>query len=313
MKTRTLLFIFFACLVLFGVTRLLRGHRQSSYDPKISAVDSAKVDRIKFISAGPKSEEFELKKTGDTWEAIQGEKKIVAPARNVNGVISQLQDLNAQMLLTKDPSKYSEYEISDLQASRVEVWEGNKQVADLLIGGFKFDQAARSASSYVRVAKKPEVYLVDGFVSMSLKQHFDQYRDKKLIKVAADDLTKVEWMNAAGKTQALEKNGASWNYAGVEAKDSTKVETYLTGLANVQGAEFSELSSASGLTLLEKISLYGNNMTEPTVISTYANQDAAKPFLINSTADPDGFFLSDSSGIYKQIFRDIRQFWPDGK
>ncbi|MEO6131233.1 MAG: DUF4340 domain-containing protein [Saprospiraceae bacterium] len=313
MSTRTLFIIFSACLVLFGLTRLFRGHRQSSFDSKISAVDSAKVDRIKFITAGPQPQEFELKKTGDTWVAVQGSKTIPAPARNVNAVISQLSDLNAQMLLTKDPAKYPEYEITDDQASRVMVWQGNKQIADLLIGGFKFDQAARSASSYIRVAKKPEVYLVEGFVSMSLKQRFDQYRDKKLVKADANDLTKVEWINVAGNKQVLEKEGVAWHYAGMEAVDSTKMKNYLSGLTNAQGAEFSDLSSVEGLNLIEKITIYGNNMTEPTIISVYSNTQASKPFLINSTANPEGVFISDSTGIYKQIFTDIRQFWPNGK
>lgn len=313
MNTRTLAIIFSVLVLLFGLNLFFRGHRQSSYDPTISAVDSAKVDRIKFISGGEKSEEFELKKTGDTWEAVQGDKKIPAPARNVNGVIQQLANLNAQRLLTNDPLKYQEYEITDQQASRVIVWEGSKQVADLWIGGFKFDQAARSASSYVRVAKKPEVYLVDGFVSMSLKQRFNNYRDKKLVKVAADDLNKIEWVNAAGKKQSIEKDGMKWNYAGMEAVDTTKMKTYLSGLMNAQGSEFSDLKTTDGLSLLEKVSLYGNNMTEPTVISAYTNQGGTKPFLINSSVNPDGIFISDTIGIYKQIFGDLRQFWPDGK
>ncbi|HZV69515.1 MAG TPA: DUF4340 domain-containing protein [Saprospiraceae bacterium] len=313
MTTRTLAFIFSACLLLFGLSMLFRGHKKGSFDPEISSVDSAKVDRIKFISGGAQAEEFELKKTGDSWEAIQGSRKITAPARNVDAVINTLSALNAQRLLTNDPAKYAEYEIGDDQASRVMVWQGSKQVADLWIGGFKFDQAARTASSYVRVNKKPEVFLVDGFVSMSLKQRFSQYRDKKLVKANADDLNKLEWSYGAGQIKSLEKDGSIWHFAGMEAVDTSAIKSYLTGLANAQGSEFSELSSTSGLTVVEQLTLYGNNMTGPTVISAYANQDPAKPFLINSSANPEGVFISDSMGIYKHIFGDLRQFWPDGK
>jgi hypothetical protein len=313
MKNRTLTIIFLACVILFAATKLFRGHRENSFDPVLTTVDTAKVDHIKFMSGGAQPEEFELKKNGDSWNAIQGTKTIAAPINNVKSTINQLAELVAARVLTKDANKYPEYEITEQQAARVIAWQGNKQVADIWIGGFKFDQAARSASSYVRVAKKPEVYLVDGFVGMSLKQKFSQYRDRKLLKADANDLTRIDWMSSAGKKQSIAKEDGIWNYAGMEAVDSTKMKSYLTGLTGSQGSEFSEITSEEGLTLIEKLTVSGNNMTEPTIISAYSNSDKAKPFLIHSSINPDGFFLSDSVGIYKRIFGDLRQFWPDGK
>ncbi len=314
MNNRTLTIIFLVCVVLFGATWLFRGHRQSSFDPVIAAVDTMKVDRIKFISGGPSSEEFELKKSGaDSWDAVQGDKKIQAPISNVKSVINQLAELNAQSLKTKDPDKYAEYEITEDKASRVIVWEGNKQVADLWIGGFKFDQAARSASSYIRVAGKPEVYLVDGFLSMSLKQKFSQYRDKKLLKADANDLTKLEWNDASGNKQVFQKDGTLWHNGSATPLDTNAIKQYLKSLAMTQGTEFSQLTSTTGLNLIEELSVNGNNMVEPTVISAYASQDAAKPFLIHSSVNPDAVFVSDTVGIYKRIFKDLRQFWPHGK
>lgn len=313
MKTQTLTIIFIVCLILFAAGKLFNGNKLSSFDPVISAVDTTKVDRLKLISGGPIKEEFELKKSGGSWEAIQGTKKVTAPSNNVNAILSQLANLNAKRVLTKDPEKYPEYEITEDQAARVTAWQGNKQVSDLWIGGFKFDQAIRSASSYIRVAKKPEVYLVDGFSSMSLKQKFNQYRDKHLIKADVNDLTSLEWMNALGKKQVLQKEDGLWYYAGMEAVDTTKMSQYLSGLSNVQGNDFSELLSIEGLSLVEKLTLNGNNMVEPTIISGFSNQDTSKPFIIYSTVNPDAFFLSDTSGIYKRIFGDLRQFWPDGQ
>ena len=313
MKNRTLVIIFLVCLVLFALTRIFRGHRQSSFDPVLSAVDTSKVDRIKFISGGETPEEFELKKSGETWEAIQGDKKVNATLSTVKSLINQLADLKAQRLLTKDPAKYPEYEITEDKASRVIVWQGNKQVTDLWIGGFKFDQAARTAFSFIRVAKKPEVYQVDGFLSMSLKQRFSQYRDKKLVKTDMNDLTKLEWMDAAGHKQAMQKQESIWYYAGMEALDTNTTKQYLKSLTMAQGTEFSALSSTNGLSLIEQLTISGNNMVEPTVISAYANEDATKPYLIHSSVNPDAVFISDTAGIYKLIFGDLRQFWPHGK
>jgi hypothetical protein len=312
MNNRTLLIVFGVCLALFFGGKLLRGNKTSSFDDAIIKVDSAKVDRIKFVSAGNHPEEFELKKNGNDWVAVQGEMSVPASAENIGSILSQLSRLTAKRIVTKDVARYNEYEITDSLASKVIVWEGKNQVADLEVGGFRFDQNTRAAFSFIKTAKKPEVYEVDGFLSMGLKARFNQFRDKKLVKAAQEDLTSVEWTGHSPKQVILKEDGI-WNYAGMEAVDSTKFNSYLTGLVNAQGSEFSELKSTAGLTMLEKITLTGNNMVEPTVISAFATQDTLKPFLIASTVNPDAVFKSDSNGLYKKIFLDLRPFWPNGK
>ena len=313
MNNRTLLIIFIAVLVLFFGGKYLRKDRRSSFDPVISAIDSTKVSRIKFITGGPAHEEFELIKTGTQWDAISGNMKIPVTPSAVDQVMNQLSNLEAKSVLTKDPSKYAGYEITDEMASKVIAWHGQKEVTNILIGGFRFDPNTKSASAFVRRNDKPEVYLVDGFVVMGLKQRFDQYRDKTLVNADANDLTKLEWVNAGGRKEVIQKEDGLWHYAGMEAVDTSAINSYLQILVNAKGREFCEMNSTNGLSLIESMTLYGNNMIAPTVLSAYANQDTLRPFFIHSSANPDAVFLSDSSGIYKMIFSDIRQFWPDGE
>ena len=313
MNNRTLLIIFGVCLALFLGGKLLKRNKTSSFDPQIIKVDSAKVDRIEFISAGPAGEKFELKKNGEEWEAVKGEMKVKASAENIQSILSQLSHLNVQRVVTKDVSKYAEYEITDEQASRVVVWEGKKEVANLMLGGFRFDQAARSASSFLKDAKKPEVYVADGFLAMSLKARFDQFRDKKLVRASTDDLTSIAWTDPMNHKEVITKEQGLWHYAGMEAVDSTKFSSYVDGLVNAQGNEFSDLKNTAGLNFIEKITLTGNNMTEPTEISAFSVPDTLKPFLIASSANPEAIFKSDSNGLYKRIFLDLRPFWPNGK
>lgn len=313
MNNRILLIVFGICLLLFLGARLIRGNKASSFDDHIIKVDSVKVDRIKFISAGNLPEEFELKKSGAEWVAVQGDKSVPASSKNVESILGQLSHLTAMRIVTKDVARYNEYEITDSLASKVQVWEGKNQVADLEIGGFRFDQMTRSAFSFIKRTNKPEVYEVDGFLSMGLKARFDQFRDKQLVKASVNDLTLLEWTGNNQQKQAISKEDGAWYYAGMEAVDSSKFSTYLNSLVGAQGNEFSELKSTAGLSSVEKLTLTGNNMTEPTVITAYASQDTLKPFLITSSVNPDAVFKSDSNGIYKRIFLDLRPFWPNGK
>jgi len=313
MNNKILIIVFGICLALFFSGMLLNGHRSSSFDADFVKVDSAKVDRIQFVSAGQRSETFELKKKGDEWEAVKGEMSVPASAQNVASILSQLSRISAMRIVTKDVARYTEYEITDSLSSKVKVWEGGHQVADLEVGGFRFEQQTRSAFSFIKDAKNPEVYEVDGFLSMGLKARFDQYRDKKIVKAAEGDLSLIEWTGDGQAKQSIQKEDGVWHYAGMEAVDSTKFKSYVAGLVNAQGAEFSDLKSTDGLALIEKVTVSGNNMTEPTVISAFSNPDTLKPFLITSNVNPDAVFKSDSNGLYKKIFLDLRPFWPNGK
>ena len=99
----------------------------------------------------------------------------------------------------------------------------------------------------------------------------------------------------------------------MEALDSTRFDAFLSALVAAQGSSFSDLRSTEGLTLVEKLTITGNNMTQPTIISAFAQADTLSPFLIHSTFNPMSIFTSDSVGLYKRVFADLRQFWPDGQ
>ena len=313
MNNRLLLIIFASGLLLFFAGKFIRGSRTASFDPVLTTVDSNTVDRIKFVSSGATKEEFELKRSGETWEAVKGENKVTADIGRVKTLLAPLSNLKASRVVTKETAKYPEYEITDEQAGRVTIWEGDKQVADIIVGGFRFDQATRTASSYVRKSDGPEVYVVDGFAGMGLKARFDQFRNKQLLSVKPEDVTKLEWSNALGNKQVMQKEDGAWYYAGMEALDSTKFNALLSALVSAQGSSFSDLNSTEGLTLAEKLTITGNNMSQPTIISAYAQADTLSPFLIHSTFNPMSIFKSDSVGLYKRIFADLRQFWPDGQ
>lgn len=311
MNNRTLLIIFIVALVVFAATQLFERDKGSSFDPVISDADTSKVDRILFNGTSPDG--FELFKSDTTWKARQGQKSVTVPKASVDMVLGHLAKLEAQSVVTKDASRYAEFEITDSIATEVTAYANGKVLADLLIGGFRFDQATRSASAFVRKKDKPEVYKVDGFISMALRQNFDQYRDKSILKGNAEDLLKIEWNDASGRKEILSKEDGVWHYAGMEAVDSSRMQTYLQTLFAARGSEFSEHTAVSGLPLIEKIILYGNNMLDPVTISAYSDQDSLRPYLIHSSQNPDAIFLSDSSGLYKQVFTELRQFWPHGQ
>lgn len=313
MNNRTLFILFISGLLLFFGGRYWRASRSVAFNPQILTVDTAKVDRISFLASGDPSNAFELQRNGQAWKAVKGTVAVVAKPQAVAAVLSPLADLQANRIISRDVGQYATYEIDDAKAGRLTAWAGNRKVADLLMGGFRFDQAAQSATTFVRKADADEVYEIDGFKNMGLKARFDQFRDKRLVKTSADDLTGITWSNAMGHKQAIVKEEGAWYYAGMEAVDSSAFSNYLDGLVNVQGSAFSDLTSVQGLLMIEKLTLQTTSASDPVTITGYAAQDSLKPFLIASTANPEAIFISDSLGLYKNVFTDLRKFWPDGQ
>src|SRR6188768_976495 len=102
MNNRILLIVFGVCLALFLGSKVLKGNKTSSFDDAIVKVDSASVDRIKFMSAGKQPEEFELKRNGQDWVAVKGEMSVPASTENIGAILSQLSRLTAKRIVTND-------------------------------------------------------------------------------------------------------------------------------------------------------------------------------------------------------------------
>lgn len=135
----------------------------------------------------------------------------------------------------------------------------------------------------------------------------------RIVDIDVEELTSIDWTGANGRRQVIQKVDAIWHYAGMEAVDYISFHSYLTGLVNAIGYTFDTRSSIDGLTAQEKLTLYGNTMKAPTIITTYLSKDPLKPVLIHSSANSETVFTSDSIGLYKIIFSDLRQFWPNGQ
>ncbi len=310
MNNKILLLVFGGCLLVFFGSKYLKKDHTASFDPVITQVDTSVVDRLEYSTGGQHAEEFKIVKEGNIWKVLKGTKSINIDDARVKELIAPLVNLQAQRVVTKNVDSYPAYEAGDDQATHLMVYEGDKKLADVWIGGFKFDQATRSASVYIRKSDLPDVYLIDGFAAISLRANFDRFRDKKLVSATAEDLTSLEWTDVGARKEVIVKEDGVWHYAGMEAVDSTAFATYLNSLVGVQGSEFSDHSSPDALTLVERLTLYGNNMIAPTVITAYRNPEPGKSWLLHSSDNPEAYFVSDSLGIYKRIFSDLTDFWP---
>ncbi len=306
MNNRNLLIIFGLLLVVYLATRLFSGQKERSFNPDLVQIDTAKVSKIIM---NPKKDEFvdvvlERKTTGG-WQINKGDFSTEAQESSVEGLLKQVQRIKAKRITAKKKDKWTDFEVNENQGTRVRIFENSKKVADFMVGGFSFDQASRSGTTFVRPFDDDNVYAVDGFLSMTFGNGFDGFRNKKLFDLNAEEITGFS-VSLPGNQYAFLKVGNEWQGPEGIAPDSVKIASFLNGLNNARGSAFFNEPTASlnKLGALE-ISLADGSSSS---VEVFENPDGEKPFILMASANPDANFISDSTGVYKQLFKPLQEF-----
>lgn len=300
MSNKTLILIFIALLGAYLLTRLLGGNRESTFNPQVVKVDTTLITEIHLTPKAEQGATIILKNTPSGWTATKDNQTVSTPNAKVQGLLAQLSEIRSERIVSKSKDKWAEYEVDD-KGSRVQVFNNKKVVADFIVGAFKFDQAKRSATSYLRRSDDESVYIVDGFMSMSFNQGFNAFRNSEMIKLNAADVREVAVIEGGERIAiAKDPDDGFWYRGGMEKLDSAKAAQYISQLTNVHGSDYAA-TPATG-TPMKSIEITANNLASPVRVDCFMQADTAKPFVFNSTANPETWFASDSSGVFQRIF-----------
>ena len=307
MNNKKLLIVFVALIGIYFIYLYMSGDSERSFRSDIVNVDTEEVTQILLYPKAENYEKVTISKTGDDWQVSKGTFTAMATESAVNTLLNEIKTIKAKRVATKNPDKWSDFQV-DSTGNRIQVFVNDKAVADIIVGKFDINQQARTFTSYVRLNNENNVYAIDGFLSTSANPSMDAFRDKKIINFNAKDITEFEIRTEAG-IQNYSKLVGNWSTGEGIVLDSTKVETYLNGLSNLNGQEFINDFSAS--TPATKTATFkGNNIAAPIVVECY-DHDGGKPFVFHSSLNPEAYFLSDSSGVYAKLFKSVNDFIPE--
>jgi len=249
-----------------------------------------------FHNADPNAK-FEILKNGDSWIVKNSTVQADAQISSISSLLNNLNSIKAQRPVAKSKDKWTEYEVDEEKGKRIELFSGSKSVEDLVIGRFNFNQQTRSAKSYVRRSNDDSVYVIDGFISMSINQSMDAFRDKTVAKFPANSLVSLNLESELG-SRILKKENYWLNQNG-EIQDSSAMVNLVNSLSNVNGSTFYDipLTERTPLKTLTLMDIAGKS----TKISCFESNGS---FVIHSSQNPNSYFESDSSGIFKTLFLD---------
>jgi len=294
------LFLILATLVgVFLLSKVLdSGKRTKSFNSELIAIDTATITSIVLHPKADNHAEVRLEKSDNTWSVKRGSESYAADQAAVSALLPSLAETKVKRLVARSSDKWEQYEVTDSLGTRVQVSAGTKSLADFVVGKFNFQQQPQSITSFVRKSKEDDVFVVDGFLSMSYNRGLDAWRDKSFVNVAPENITRLEMTTPDG-TITFEKTLNAWSANG-KALDSLKMANYLNGFKSMKISTFDKLFEDAAPT--HQLTISGNNMSPIEVICFEGKEKGT--YILNSNQHENNWAGSDAEGLFKQIFAD---------
>ncbi len=307
-NNKPLLWLFFGLLALTGLIFFFLDKGERTFKPEIIQVDSTKVTSIVLHAKADSLSEVVLEKKETGWTVSKAGKTFPAEMEAVQNLLVNLALVKTSYIAAKSKDKWAEFELEENKASRVTVLAGKKVLADFFVGKFNFNQAQQQVTTYFRLADRDDVYGVDGMAGLGFGQGFAAYRNKQVLAFGVHAVESLKYENSPSYEVSKTANG--WLLNGSEPLDSNKVRDFLLNLRQMSGDEFVQNfdpEKESGK-LFKTLTISGKAMPEPVVVRCWRDTTRAKPFVIQSSQFPDAFFASDTSRVFKRIFKPVREW-----
>jgi hypothetical protein len=216
-----------------------------SFKSELSQFDPSAVSQFHiYPKAG--GERISFRKSGERWTVSDASGAFNADGAQVDRMLQSISGLRALRLAAREKEDWKKYEVSDSLGIRVEVLDGEKEVADLVLGRFSYAQPSGpvnpyqqqqgTMTTYVRLNKEKEVYAVDGFLAMSFNGQLKSFRDPRVLQLATSDMQRIS-ISGMGPDFSLVHQDSLWLLNGVEA-DSASMANYLSGLRSLRSTQF---------------------------------------------------------------------------
>jgi hypothetical protein len=291
-------------LVYFAVEFFGGKSRSKSFKAEIVEIDTAKVSKVII---GAKGEQLELLKENNAWKVSIGEGKYAkAQLSSVKSTLNSLLTIKPARIAAKNPDKWKDYQV-DSAGTRVQVFEGGKNTLDLVIGRFGFDQQAMQQQqqqqqqmggrampkffTYVRLENEEEVYVADGFMSMSVNTDASGFRNKELLSLTTDAISEIQFNYPADSGFVLNKIDSVWSVFGNQA-DSAATAGYLSDIRNLTNSNFvDDVPPTALVSPTVSMNIKQNGKAD---IMVRAFQHPVHAWIINSSENPASYFADET-------------------
>lgn len=193
MKLHGLTIALCVLLILGGVLYWSNRHGAADQSSKISAdapptilkLDQAAITGVQIKKKDTEPVQLAKDNSGD-WKITQP-KPLRADQSAVTGVLSTVSSLNAQRVVEDQSSNLKSFGL-DNPSLQLNISEKDNKSQKLLLG----DETPASGGVYAMLAGDPRVYTVASWEKSSIDKGVNDLRDKRLLPVNADKISRVE-------------------------------------------------------------------------------------------------------------------------
>lgn len=321
LNTKTLIILLVILGGIYLVSKLTE-KEDRTFKTELVAIDTSKVSKIVVIPKIGSSDKVTLTKTGNGWTLESAGKTYMPDIPTINSILAELKRMRTVRVAAIDKSKWAEQEVTDSTATRIQLYDGKDVIADLYLGKFSYTQAPNPRNpggqpqmvmyTHIRPVEENTVYVVEGFIKMTVQSKVDHYRAKTLAAIQPNDITKVTF-NYPGQdnfTVSLENN--KWMIDGQPA-DSNKTSRYIRKYMGLTSSTFLTEQDQISATPSHLMIMEGNN-TLPIEIKAFpAITDTVIQYGIKSNMVPDATYNGGKNKLFEKIFVDRGEFMPDEK
>lgn len=305
MDNKKLLLVLIVLLAIYGASKFFNKPVTKSFKEELVRLDTSKIDKIVLINPEAGSSEITLTRDGNDWKASRGQQTVTATNSAVKSTLTQAAYIKADRLVSRSKENWEQYEVDESKGALVKLYGNGKELAAFVAGRINFNQQSRSATSYIRLNGEDDTYATEGFLSMAFKQDFNSFRNRTLSSISKNDITQL--VLTGDKNLTLSKSGTHWTDQNGSLIDSTNMAAYLNGIVNVNGNSFNDDFDINSTNPNVTLKIVANNQLTPLTLKTYQLSDST--WVINSSANPEGNFESDASGIYSKFIADIDKIY----
>jgi hypothetical protein len=235
MKLRGLIVAMVVLLGLMGVLLWSNKHPKSAESAEAAAATPPKIlslkeDDISKIDLKKKdAPEIVLAKNNGKWQ-IDAPKPLAADQTTVSTMLTTLSSFNSERLVEDKATDLNQYGLAQ-PAFETDVTLKDNKTQKLLLG----DNSPTGNAVYAKLANDPRVFIVNTYEKNSLDKSLNDLRDKRLLTVNQDKISKVE---LTAKKQDIEfgRNKDEWQIVKPKPMraDGTQVEDLIRNLTDAK-------------------------------------------------------------------------------
>jgi len=297
MSNKILAVLFVVIAVITIIVYFPSGNKtERTFRTELVEIDTSAVSEIIISPKSMNGESFRIFKSDNIWNVTLADDKTAnVPKEKVDRLLGQLLEIKPLRLAARSKSKWSEFEV-DSTATRVVVKEDGSNVLDIVIGKFLFQQP-RNVSTYVRLSNESDVYLVEGFISMTLNQGADAYRDNNIVKGDYNNWDKLVFNYPADSSFQINKVGKKWMSSNT-ALDSVKTDKFLSQLSRLTNSEFIDNFNTESVSPNYELIISSNGST----ITTVYGYQSDSLVIVNSSINRESFFDISKNNFMEKLF-----------